>query len=233
MSPRFFINRPIFAAVLSIFIVLVGLIAMKNLAMEQSPNITPPTVEISATYPGASAEEVARAVATPIESQLSGAEHMLYFSSSSNSDGSMSITATFEVGTNIDIATVDLQNRVNRATPQLPSTVTQLGVTVEKRSPTILGVITLRSEDPKYDALFLGNYATINFLDTIKRVPGVGDAHVFGASDYTMRVLLDPVRMARAFGQAVEAGRAAWLAGPGAVSEMARASSPLTGFLGE
>ena len=197
MSPRFFINRPIFAAVLSIFIVLVGLIAMKNLPMEQSPNITPPTVEISATYPGASAEEVARAVATPIESQLSGAEHMLYFSSSSNSDGSMSITATFEVGTNIDIATVDLQNRVNRATPQLPSTVTQLGVTVAKRSPTILGVITLRSEDPKYDALFLGNYATINFLDTIKRVPGVGDASVFGASDYTMRVLLDPVRMAR------------------------------------
>ncbi len=197
MNPRFFINRPIFAAVLSIFILLVGFIAMRNLAVEQAPNITPPTVEISATYPGASAEEVARAVATPIESRLSGAERMLYYSSSSNSDGSLSITVTFEVGTDIDIATVDLQNRVNRATPQLPQEVTRMGVTVAKKSSSILGVLALKSADPQYDALFLGNYATINFLDSIKRVPGVGDATVFGASDYTMRVLLDPVRMAR------------------------------------
>ena len=195
MKESFFIRRPIFAAVISIVIVLVGLLAMRNLAVEQSPNITPPTVQITAIYPGASAEEVARAVATPIENQLSGTEHMLYYSSASSSDGTLTITATFEVGTDLDIAQVQLQNRVSLATPRLPSTVNQLGVTVKKQSPSLLSVIAITSDDPRYDALYLGNYATINFLDAIKRVEGVGDAQIFGSSDYTMRIILDPMRM--------------------------------------
>ncbi|MDR2982169.1 MAG: efflux RND transporter permease subunit, partial [Puniceicoccales bacterium] len=197
MNPRLFISRPILATVLSLCIVIIGLLAMKNLPIEQSPDITPPTVSVVATYPGASAEEVARAVATPIESQLSGSDHMLYFSSSSSSDGNLEVTVTFEVGTNVDLAMVDIQNRVNRATPQLPQSVTQLGITVSKRSPSTLGIIALQSSDPRYDALFLSNYATINFLDALKRVPGVGEARIIASSNYTMRIILDPVRMAQ------------------------------------
>lgn len=195
MKESFFIRRPIFAAVISIVIVLVGLLAMRNLAVEQSPNITPPTVQVTAIYPGASAEEVARAVAVPIENQLSGTEHMLYYSSNSSSDGSLTITATFEVGTNLDIAQVQVQNRVSLASPRLPAAVNQLGVTVKKQSPSMLMVLSLNSSDPRYDALYLGNYATINFLDAIKRVQGVGDVVVFGSSDYTMRIVLDPLKM--------------------------------------
>jgi hydrophobe/amphiphile efflux-1 (HAE1) family protein len=195
MKESFFIRRPIFAAVISIVIMLVGFLAMRNLAIEQSPDITPPTVEIAAAYPGASAEEVARAVATPIENQLAGTEHMLYYSSANNSDGTMSITVTFQVGTNLDVAQVQVQNRVSLATPRLPQAVNQLGVTVKKKSTSILCVPALTSSNPRYDALYLGNYATINFLDALRSIPGVGEATVFGSSDYTMRIVLDPVRM--------------------------------------
>ncbi len=195
MKESFFIRRPIFAAVISIVIVLVGLLAMRNLAIEQSPDITPPTVQITAVYPGASAEEVSRAVATPIENQLSGTEHMLYYSSANSSDGSMTITVTFDVGTNLDVAQVQVQNRVSLATPRLPQAVNQLGVTVKKQSTSILCVAALTSANPRYDALYLGNYATLNFLDSVKSIPGVGDATVFGSSDYSMRVILDPMKM--------------------------------------
>jgi multidrug efflux pump len=197
MFSRFFIERPIFAAVLSIIIVLAGLVSLKILPIAQYPEIAPPTVSITATYPGASAETLAKAVAAPIEEQLSGLEKMLYFSSSSASNGVTTITATFEVGTDIDKATFNVNNRVQLASPRLPDDVRRNGVVVAKRSSNFLLVIGLISPKSSYDSLFLSNYATQNVVDDIKRVPGVADVTIFGARDYSMRLWLQPDKMAR------------------------------------
>jgi multidrug efflux pump subunit AcrB len=197
MNSRFFIERPVFAAVLSIVIVLAGLVALRILPIAQYPEIAPPTVTITATYPGASAETLAKTVAAPIEEQLSGVENLLYFQSSSSSNGQTTITATFEVGTDIDKATFAINNRVQLATPRLPDEVRRNGVVVAKRSLNFLLVVALNSPKGTYDSLYLSNYATQNVLDELKRVPGAGDVIVFGARDYSMRLWLKPDRMAR------------------------------------
>ena len=197
MSSRFFIDRPIFASVLSIIIVVVGLAAMKALPISQFPEITPPVVQVDADYPGANAEVVADAVARPIEVQLPGIDNLLYYDSTSTNDGHMTIKLTFEIGTNIDIAQVQTQNRVKLAEPQIPNEVIRQGISVKKTSPDLLEVVALSSSDPRYDMLFLSNYTILNVLDGIKRLPGVGDAVVFGGQNYSMRLILDPARMAQ------------------------------------
>jgi len=194
---KFFITRPIFAAVISIIIVLAGIAAALKLSIAQYPQIAPPTVIITASYPGASAETLSKTVAGPIEEQLSGVEGLLYFNSSTDSSGILNITATFEIGTNIDQATFNVSNRVNIASPRLPETVRRSGVVVQKKSNDILLVVMLTSKDKQFDPLYLSNYATLNVLDEIKRVKGVGDANIFGARDYSMRVWLKPDRMAQ------------------------------------
>ena len=197
MSPRFFIDRPIFASVLSIVIVVVGLVSMVTLPIAQFPQITPPVVQIDADYPGASAETVADSVARVIELQIPGIDNLLYYDSTSSNDGHMTLRLTFEISTNIDIAQVQAQNREKLAEPQLPPEVIRQGVSVKKLSTDLLGVLVLQSADPKYDAFFLANYATVRVVDDIKRLPGVGDAYIFGQQNYSMRVVLDSVRMAQ------------------------------------
>ena len=194
---RFFITRPIFASVLSIIIVLSGLAAAFKLPIAQYPQIAPPTVTITASYPGASADTLAKTVAAPIEEQLSGVDNLLYFNSSADSSGTLVITATFEVGTNVDQATFNVSNRVNIATPRLPDEVRRNGLIVQKKSNDILLVVMLTSKDKHHDRLFLSNYATLNVMDEIKRVKGVGDATIFGGQDYSMRIWLRPDRMAQ------------------------------------
>ena len=194
---RFFIERPVFATVLSVIIVLAGLVSALILPVAQYPEIAPPTVTITATYPGASAETLARTVAAPIEEQLSGIEGMLYFNSSSSSNGTVTITATFEVGTDTDKATFNVNNRVQLATPRLPDEVRRNGVIVAKRSTNFLLVIALNSPKGSKDTLFLSNYATLNVMDDIKRIKGVADVINFSARDYAMRVWLRPDRMAQ------------------------------------
>ncbi len=193
----FFITRPIFASVLSIIIVLAGLTSALQLPIAQYPQIAPPTVLVTATYPGASAETIAKTVAAPIEEQLSGIENLLYFSSSADSSGTLTITATFEIGTDVDRATFNVRNRVNIAQSRLPDDVRRIGLTIQKRSNDILIVIMLISKEKRHDTLYLSNYATLNVLDEIKRIKGVGDARVFGGQDYSMRIWLRPDRMAQ------------------------------------
>ncbi len=194
---KFFITRPIFASVLSIIIVLAGLAAAFKLPIAQYPQIAPPTVTITASYPGASADTLAKTVAGPIEEQLSGVDNLLYFNSSADSSGTLVITATFEVGTNVDQATFNVSNRVNIATPRLPDDVRRNGLIVQKKSNDILLVVMLTSKDAKHDRLYMSNYATLNVLDELKRVKGVGDALIFGGQDYAMRIWLRPDRMAQ------------------------------------
>lgn len=194
---RFFIERPIFATVLAIIIVLAGLVSAKILPIAQYPEISPPTVTITATYPGASAETLAKTVAAPIEEQLSGVEDLLYFNSTAASNGTINITATFEVGTDVDKATFNINNRVQLATPRLPDEVRRNGVTVAKRSQNILLVVALNSPKSTYDMLYLSNYATQNVVDELKRIQGSADVLVFGARDYSMRIWLKPDRMAQ------------------------------------
>ena len=194
---KFFITRPIFAGVLSIIIVLAGLAAAFKLPVAQYPEIAPPTVTITATYPGASADTLSKTVAAPIEEQLSGVEDLLYFNSVADSSGTLTITATFEVGTNIDQATFNVSNRVNIATPRLPEEVRRNGLIVQKISSDFLLVSFLTSSNKTHDRLFLSNYATLNILDEIKRIQGVGSAQIFGGQDYAMRVWLRPDRMAQ------------------------------------
>lgn len=197
MKPHFFIDRPIFASVLSIVIVVFGLIALQKLPVAQFPQITPPMVQIDADYPGASAEVVAEAVARPIEVQLPGIDNLLYYESVSTNDGHMTLRLTFEIGTDVDIAQVQTQNRQRLAEPQLPNEVIRQGITVKKTSPSLLAVVALNSTDPKHDDVYLSNYALLRVLDNIKRLPGVGDAMIFGGQSYSMRLILDPVRMAQ------------------------------------
>ncbi|NCA27314.1 MAG: hydrophobe/amphiphile efflux-1 family RND transporter, partial [Methylophilaceae bacterium] len=194
---RFFITRPIFASVLSIIIVLSGLAAAFKLPIAQYPQIAPPTVTITASYPGASADTLSKTVAAPIEEQLSGVDNLLYFNSSADSSGTLVITATFEVGTNVDQATFNVSNRVNIATPRLPDEVRRNGLVVQKKSNDILLVVMLTSKDKNHNRLYLSNYATLNILDEVKRVKGVGDATIFGGQDYSMRIWLRPDRMAQ------------------------------------
>lgn len=193
---HFFIRRPIFASVLSIFITVVGLIALYNLPIASFPDVAPPTIFVRAQYPGASAETVADTVATPLEQEINGVENMLYMSSACSSDGSVAIQVTFKVGTDIDMAQVKVQNRVQIALPRLPEEVRRLGVDVRKRSPSMTMVVTIFSPDRSLDEIFISNYAYLQIKDVLARLPGVGDVFVFGTRDYSMRIWIDPEKAA-------------------------------------
>ena len=193
--PQFFIRRPIFAAVLSIITVLLGLLALQQLPVAQYPDVVPPTVVVRAAYPGASPKVLSETVATPIEQEVNGVEDMLYMSSVSTSDGVMSLTITFRLGTDLDKAQVLVQNRVNLASPKLPEDVRRLGVTVTKKSSDLTMVVHLLSPDDSHDELYIGNYAFLQIKDQLARVPGVGDVTVFGARDYSMRLWLEPDKL--------------------------------------
>jgi hydrophobe/amphiphile efflux-1 (HAE1) family protein len=192
---HFFIDRPIFASVVSIVIVILGGVAFLRLPIAQYPEISPPTITVSGQYPGASADVVAQTVVTPIEQQINGVENMIYLSSNSTGDGRFTISVTFDIGTNLDIAQVQVQNRVAIAQPRLPSDVRNIGVTVQKSSPDLMMVVHLVSPDKSRDTLFISNYATINITDALTRVDGVGSIIVFGSRDYAMRIWLDPDRL--------------------------------------
>lgn len=193
---RFFIDRPIFALVVSVIIVLVGLFSLPQLSLSQYPEIAPPTIRVLASYPGASAEDVAQQVVSPLEQEINGVEQMMYMSSSSSNDGSAQITITFEPGTDLDSAQVLVQNRVNRAEPRLPGQVRQTGVAVDKASTDFLIIAALKSDDPTIDVDYLGNYANSILRDRFLRIAGVGDIRVFGGGNYAMRIWINPERAA-------------------------------------
>src|ERR1700681_2445538 len=188
---HFFIDRPIFAAVVSIVFVILGGVSFSRLPVAQYPEIAPPIINVSGQYPGASAEVVAATVATPIEQQINGVENMLYMSSNSTADGKFSIQVSFELGTNLDIAQVQVQNRVAIAQPRLPADVRNIGVTVAEGSPDLMMVVHLYSRD----SLCISNYANILVIDVLNRINGVASIPVFGGRDYSMRVWLDPDRL--------------------------------------
>src|SRR5512134_1578115 len=197
MFSRFFIDRPIFAAVLSIFIVIAGLAAMRTLPIAQYPEITPPMVTVQAFYPGASAQVLEQTVAAPLENQINGVEGMLYMSSSSTSNGQVQIQVTFEIGTDVDKAALNVNNRVKQAEPRLPLEVRRQGVTVEKGSSAFLQVVAFYSPGQRFDDIYVSNYVTLNVLDLLKRVPGTTGVVNWGAKDYAMRIWLKPDRMTR------------------------------------
>jgi multidrug efflux pump len=197
MFSKFFIDRPVLAAVISIVIVLAGILAMRALPIAQYPSIIPPEVTITASYPGASAQTIAETVAAPLEQQINGVENMLYMRSTSTGSGTLTISVTFGIGTNPDQNTINVSNRVQRATPLLPAEVQRQGVVVQKRSSSILQVLTMSSPNGRYDTIFIGNYALINLIDDLRRTPGVGDASLFGATDYSMRIWLRPDKLAQ------------------------------------
>ena len=197
-EPRyFFIRRPVLAIVISVIITLLGVFAIRLLPISRYPQITPPAVQVQATFPGATAEDVAEAVAAPIEAQLSGLQGLLYYSSANASDGTMSLQIFFDVNRSQDLAAVDVQNAVKLAEPQLPDAVRQQGVTIIKANTDILGVVALTSDDPRYDAAYLTNYMKLNIEDEIKRTPGIGNALTFGGLEFSMLIQLDPDRMAQ------------------------------------
>ncbi len=197
MISKVFIDRPVFSIVLSIVIVLAGLAAVRALPVAQYPDIVPPQIVVQANYPGASAEVIAETVASPLEQQINGVEGMLYMASTSTGSGGLSITVTFEIGTDPDQATIDVNNRVQRATANLPEQVRRQGINVSKRTSSILQVVTMSSRDGNYGPIFISNYALVNVLDDLKRLPGVGDAQLFGAKDYSMRIWLRPDKLAQ------------------------------------
>src|SRR3954453_17759667 len=193
---HFFIDRPVFATVLSLFITIVGGIAYFALPITSYPEIAPPTIQVTASYPGASAEVVSQTVATPLEQQINGVENMLYFSSQATGDGKLTVTVTFRIGTDLNVAQMLTQNRVQDALPRLPEDVQRLGVQVRKSTPNILLAVHLYSPDASRDVLYLSNYATLHVKDALARLPGVGDVQLFGARDYAMRIWLDPDKVA-------------------------------------
>src|SRR5213076_1312610 len=195
MFSRFFIDRPIFAAVVSIFIVLAGLAAMRNLPIAQYPEIAPPVVTVQAVYPGASAETLEQTVAAPLENQITGVEKMIYMSSTSGSNGIVQIQVTFDIGADADQAALNVNNRVKQAEPRLPEEVRRQGVTVQKSSSAFLQVLAFYSPEGRYDNLAISNYVTLNVLDALKRVPGTTNVQIFGAKDYAMRIWVRPDRL--------------------------------------
>ncbi|MBR1204860.1 MULTISPECIES: efflux RND transporter permease subunit [unclassified Bradyrhizobium] len=195
MISKFFIERPVLSNVIAILMILIGGVALFNLAVAQYPDVVPPTVQVTTRYPGASAKTVIDTVALPIEQQVNGVEDMLYMQSYSGADGTYTLTVTFKIGTDLNFAQVLVQNRVSSALSQLPTAVQNQGVTVQKRSTSILLFVTLTSPNKTYDSLFLSNYATINIRDELSRLPGVGNVTVFGAGQYSMRVWLDPNKL--------------------------------------
>lgn len=196
MNPGFFIERPVFSTVLSILIVITGIIGLILLPIEQYPQITPPVVKITTSYPGANATTVSQAVATPIEQELNGTPGMIYMESSSSNSGGLSITVTFDASTDIDLAAVEIQNRIKLAETRLPAEVLQNGISIEKQSSNQLMTIALASSDPKYDEIYLSNYATINLLDVLRRIPGVGRVSNVGSRYYGMQIWVYPDKMA-------------------------------------
>jgi len=197
MNYGFFINRPVLASVISIIIVLAGMMCIRILPVAQYPDLLPPEVSISAQYPGASADTVAQTVAVPLEQQINGVEDMIYMNSTSNAQGTLNITVTFRLGTDPDQATINVNNRVQRAITTLPQAVQRLGVTVSKRSSAILGMVAMQSTSDAYDRVYVGNYALLNVVDDLKRISGVGDASVLGSVDYSMRIWLRPDKLAQ------------------------------------
>ena len=195
--PRFFIDRPVFAMVLSILIVIAGLLALIRLPIAEYPEITPPEVVVSANYPGANAEAIEQSVATPLEQQINGVENMLYMKSLNSNSGDMSLRVTFDVGTDLDTANVLVQNRVSTASAKLPEDVKRTGVVVKKASSSPVLIISLVAPKGGVDALFLGNYAVLNVQDELLRVPGVGETSVFGAGEYSMRLWIKPDMLAK------------------------------------
>src|SRR5438034_8042239 len=195
MISNFFIERPVLSNVIAIVMILIGAVALFSLAVAQYPDVVPPTVQVTTRYPGASAKTVIDTVALPIEQQVNGVEDMLYMQSYSGADGTYTLTVTFKIGTDLNFAQVLVQNRVSSALAQLPQAVQNQGVTVQKKSTSILLFVTLTSPDAKYDSLYLSNYATINLKDELSRLPGVGNVTVFGAGQYSMRIWLDPNKL--------------------------------------
>lgn len=196
MFSRFFIDRPIFSLVIAVMMVLAGLLTVKTLPVAQFPDITPPTVMVMASYPGADAQTVASTVGVPIEEQVNGIEGMMYMSSNSSSDGSYNLTITFENGTDQDMAAVKVQNRIALADAQLPNAVKQQGVSVFLSSSNTVLFLSIEGDSAyNYDALYLTNYANLNLVDELKRLEGVGEVNAFGGGDYSMRVWLDPDKM--------------------------------------
>src|SRR6476469_3460853 len=193
---NFFIQRPIFASAIAVIMVLAGAISYFLLPVSQFPDITPPQVVVSAVYPGASAQVVADTVTTPLEQQINGVAGMTYMSSSSSNDGSSTITITFDVGYPLSIAAVDVQNRVAQAASSLPPIVNQAGVTIKKQNPNFVLIVNLTSPDGSVDPVALSNYAYLQIVDPLKRLPGVGDAVIFGERRYSMRIWLDPDKLA-------------------------------------
>ncbi len=196
MFSRFFIERPIFAVVVAMLIVIAGLLSITALPVQQYPSITPVQVTVQATYPGADSKTLADSVASPIEAQINGVDNMLYMSSASSATGQLTLTVYFSLDTDPDIAQVQVQNRVNLALPQLPSEVTQLGVSVQKKSATIMMLIAITGDAARYSAAYVANYANVYVLDALKRVPGAGQAQIMGVPDQAMRIWMDPDRMA-------------------------------------
>ncbi len=192
MFAKFFIENPIFSSVISIVIVVAGLVSVGALPVAQFPEVVPPTVEVKATYPGANASVVAETVASPIEQEVIGVEDMIYMSSVSASDGSYTLTVTFEVGTDLDMASILVQNRVTLAEPKLPEEVQRQGVSTKKKSTNIIMIASLSSSDDRFDELFMSNYATLNIRDRLSRIPGVGEVNIYPEMDYSMRIWLDP-----------------------------------------
>src|SRR6266851_767404 len=193
---NFFIRRPIFAGVLSTIIFLLGFIALWRLPISEYPEVVPPTIVVRATYPGANPKTIAETVASPLEQAVNGVEESLYMFSQATPDGVMTLTVTFKLGTDVDKAQVQVQNRVSQALPKLPGEVRQLGVTTTKQSPDLTMVVHLFSPSGRYDEVYLRNYATLQVKDVLARIPGAGDVQVFGSGDYAMRLWLNPDQLA-------------------------------------
>ncbi|HEX5643952.1 MAG TPA: efflux RND transporter permease subunit, partial [Erythrobacter sp.] len=194
--PRFFVDRPIFAVVLSVLMLIAGGLTLLKLPLSEYPQVTPPTVQVTASYPGANPEVIAETVAAPLEQAINGVENMLYMSSQAATDGRMTLTVTFQQGTDPDMAQIQVQNRVSRVLPRLPQEVQRIGVVTQKTSPDILMVVHLVSPDDRYDPLYLSNFAALQVRDQLARLSGVGDVLVWGAGEYSMRIWLDPAKVA-------------------------------------